>query len=166
MSERLTGKWMKDAEGAFGASGAKGDQGEEFLCEVFDAWGWEYEAHPSSFDHQIKGIDISFRELSSSNFKTADVKSNLGKYGSFIVETNDDGWLFNEKKTSDRLWHVNPATGWMAWYNRDDMKMYIESKGKRNTGLVTIAVKDKLAFIIRQHYNANVKIKKTADVTH
>jgi len=166
MSERLTGKWMKDAEGAFGASGAKGDQGEEFLCEVFDAWGWEYETHPSSFDHQIKGIDISFRKPSWSSFYTADVKSNLNQYGSFLVDTNDDGWLFNEKKTSDRLWHVNPASGWMAWYNRDDMKMYIESEGKRNTGLFPIPVKDKLAFIIRRRYNANVKIKKTADVTH
>ena len=164
MSERLTTEWTPTSEGAFGASGAKGDQGEYFLCEVFNTWGWEFTVHPSSFNHQLEGVDITFRKPSWTHSYTADVKANLNEYGSFFVETDDSGWLFNENKRSDRLWHVNPTTGWMAWYGRADMKHYIESNGLRNTGLLQISIKDGLDFITRRRHNVKTKIEETADV--
>lgn len=156
MSERLTTKWTKTSEGAFGASGAKGDRGEHFMCNVFEDWGWDYTAHPTSFNHQIGGVDITFRKPSWANTYTADIKANINPFGSFFVETDDKGWLFNPKKVSDRIWHCNPDTGWMAWYGRSEMKDYIESIGKRNTGLLEINVRDKLDFITRRRHNVQM----------
>lgn len=156
MSDRLTQKWTQTAEQAFGASGAKGDRGEQFMCEVYGSWGWEFEHHPSSFSHQVGGVDFSFRKPGWANFYTADIKSNLDQYGNFYVETDDSGWLFNPKKVSDRVWHVNPDTGWMAWYGRDEMKQFIESKGLRNTGLYKITARDKFDFITKRRHNVEV----------
>jgi hypothetical protein len=153
MSERLTTKWTETAEEAFGPSGAKGDRGEQFLCSVFESWGWDYTLHPTSFNHQVGGVDITFRKPSWANTYTADVKANIDTYGSFFVETDDSGWLFNPRKVSDRIWHVNPDTGWMAWYGREEMMNFIESVGKRNTGLLKITTKDNLNFITRKRYN-------------
>lgn len=153
MSERRTKRWTANAEGAFGATGAKGDRGEAFMCKVFESWNWEFEHFPSSFSEQAKGVDFSFRDPSWSNSYTADIKANLNQYGEFFVETDDTGWLFNPKKVSDRIWHVNPETGWMAWYSRSDMKRYVQSKKLRNTGLLSVQVRDKLDFISRRKYN-------------
>lgn len=164
MSNRLTSNWTPTSEGAFGASGAKGDRGEYFLCEVFNQWGWEYTAHPSSYNHQLKGVDITFRKPSWNKSYTADIKSNLDAFGTFFVETDDSGWLFNPKKTSHRVWHVNPDTGWMAWYDRNDMKDYVQACGLRNTGLIKISIKERLDFITRRRHNVQTNIEQTADV--
>lgn len=153
MSERLTSAWTPDAAGAFGASGVKGDKGEQFLCEVFEAWGWEYELHSASREHQLKGIDITFRNPNWNNSYTADIKANLDQYGSFFIETNDKGWLFNPSKANHRVWHLNPETGWMAWYDRREMQQYIATQGLRNTGLLKITVHDKLDIITRKRHN-------------
>lgn len=157
MSDRLTPNWTTTAEGAFGASGAKGDRGELFMCRVYESWKWEYVHHPTSFSHQIKGVDFSFRKPGWTKFYTADIKSNLDDFGNFFVETDEDGWLFNPKKMSDRVWHVNPDTGWMAWYGREEMKQFILSKGLKNTGLYKISARDKLDFISRRRHNVVLK---------
>jgi hypothetical protein len=152
---RLTNRWTYTSAEAFGRSGVKGDQGEEFLCKVFEAWDWDYEHYSSSRLHQVRGIDVSFRKPGWAKSYTADVKSNLDTYGNFFVETSDEGWLFNPQKTSDRVWHVNPDTGWMAWYGRDEMKEFIDRMGARNTGLYKITARESLDFITRRRYNAN-----------
>lgn len=157
MTDRLTSKWTSTAAEAFGASGAKGDRGEQFMCEVYSSWGWEFEHFPSSFAHQVGGVDFSFRKPEWANFYTADIKSNLDQYGNFYVETNDDGWLFNPQKVSDRIWHVNPDTGWMAWYDRKEMRRYILSEGLWNTTLCKFTVRDKLDFIKRRRHNVQVQ---------
>jgi len=159
MSERLTNNWTPTAAEAFGVSGLKGDRGEQFMCEVYDDWGWEYEQHPASFQHQVGGVDFSFRKPTWSNFYTCDVKANVDPFGNFFVETDDAGWLFNPKKRSDRIWHVNPDTGWMAWYGRADMKHYIMSIGMQNTGLLRISAKDKIDFITRRRHHMRVDKK-------
>lgn len=154
MSERLTQEWTPTAAEAFGASGTLGDEGEEFLSEVLKSWGWTCELHSSSFSHQVRGVDVTFRKPSWSNSYTADIKTNHDEYGNFFVETDDDGWLFNPKKDSDRIWHVNKDTGWMAWYNRNEMKAYIESNQLRNTGLCKLTMKDDLPFVTRRRHRA------------
>lgn len=153
MSDRLTNKWTKTAAEAFGRTGEQGDRGEAFMCKVYEAWKWDFTYYPDSYDQQVRGIDFSFKKPGWVNSYTCDVKANLNEYGTFWVETDDTGWLFNPKKESDRIWHVNPDTGWMAWYGRDDMKHYVESKGLRNTGTVKITVQDKLLFITRRRHN-------------
>jgi len=153
MSDRLTTEWTPTAAGAFGATGVKGDEGEQFMCKVFETWGWECTAHPSSFGHQVGGVDITFRNPSWYNSYTADIKNNLNIYGAFYVETYDEGWLFNPKKVCDRIWHCNPQTGWMAWYDRNEMKRFIVSKGLRNTGLYKIGARDRVDFVTRRRYN-------------
>lgn len=153
MSERLTSKWTERAADAFGKSGAKGDRGEDFLAEVFQSWGWEYEQHPSSFSHQIGGVDISFKAPNWANWYTADVKANLDQYGSFYVETDKNGWLFNPKKVSHRIWHVNSDNGWMCWYDRKEMRQHIIRNGLSDSGLLKVTVKDNLPFLTRRKYN-------------
>lgn len=163
MSDRLTNKWTATSEEAFGASGAKGDRGEEFLMEVFASWGWRATRHQSSKTDQISGVDITFQKPTWLNSYTCDVKANLNDSGSFFVETNQYGWLFNPKKTSHRIWHVNPETGWMAWYDRREMQRYIVSR-KLNTGkLVRFSIHDKLPFIKSQQATIVVNPTKSFD---
>ena len=150
MSERLTSDWTDTSEQAFGKTGAKGDAGEAFLMKVFDKWGWEYNHSPSNKNLQLKGIDISFKDPSWAYFYSADVKSNLNRKGIFYVETDSRGWLFNSSKTSDRIWHVNPDTGWMAWYGRSAMKKYIKDLKLVDCGLIAIEVTDCKNFVTRR----------------
>ena len=167
MSDRLTTQWTTNSEGAFGASGAKGDRGEDFLMEVFSAWNWEATCHRGldSKSEQVKGVDITFKDPKWSNSYTCDVKANIhSTYGSFYVETDDSGWLFNRNKNSDRIWHVNPDTGWMAWYGRREMQQYIVSQGRCNTGLYRIDTNCRLSFITRRRHNVVKKAKVFDDV--
>lgn len=150
MSERLTQEWTKTAEEAFGATGARGSLGESFVAKTLTSWGWEVELHEEDYDKQISGIDITFRNPSWQRSYTADVKANLDEYGNFYVDTSPEGWLFKSGKSSDRIWHCNPETGWMAWYGRLEMQNHILSLGKQNTGLYKIANSDKLYIITRR----------------
>lgn len=166
MSERLTTAWTERSAGAFGASGLKGDRGEIFLAAVMDKWHWFYELHVGldSKDYQIKGVDISFRNPSWANFYTADIKCNLNDYGYFFIETDSDGWLFNRKKVSHRIWHVNPTTGWMAWYDREEMKRYIQSQGLLNTGLYKVGPKELTHLITRRREIVDLNFNMEDDV--
>ena len=150
MSERLTQEWTKTAEEAFGPTGARGALGEEFVARTLASWGWEVELHEEDYDKQVSGIDITFRNPSWMRSYTADVKTNLDDYGNFFVDTSSDGWLFKSGKTSDRIWHCNPETGWMAWYGRFEMQKHILIQGRQNTGLYKIANRDIIDFITRR----------------
>ena len=50
---RLTEEWTDTLDEAFGASGTKGRLGEEFMCKVFDKWGWEWKRNESDYQAQI-----------------------------------------------------------------------------------------------------------------
>lgn len=120
---RLTEKWTKSLDEAFGETGKKGRLGEEFLLKVFDAWGWETKHYESDYKAQIEGRDIEFRKPSWANFYSCDVKNNMDQYGNFYVHKD---WLFKVK--CDRIFHVNPETGWLVWYGVDEMReMYDNS---------------------------------------
>ena len=114
---RLTNKWTKTAEEAFGPTGAKGLVGELFLMEVFKKWGWEATHNESDRKEQNEGKDITFRNPKWYSSYTCDVKNNMDRYGNFYVEKK---WL--DKVKCDRIFHVNPDTGWMVWYGVDEMR--------------------------------------------
>ena len=130
MTDRLTSAWTKTAEEAFGNSGKMGREGELTVLKEVESWGWEVEDHEEDKALQVQGIDISIKKPTWNRFYTVDVKtgkSYLSEYGVMKVDITPNGWLFSEKKTSDRIWHLNVETGWMAWYDRQDMKKHIES---------------------------------------
>lgn len=119
MSDRLTNKWTNTAEEAFGATGAKGRLGEEFLMEVFKSWGWDYIDHENDKKMQMLGVDLSFKSPTWANYYTCDVKNNMTEYGGFYV----GGEWINKIKTN-RVFHVNPNTGWVTWYDTEEMREY------------------------------------------
>ena len=121
-SERLTEEWTETLDEAFGEAGAKGRIGEEFMARVFDKWGWQWRRNESDYQAQIEGKDIEFRNPKWANFYSGDVKNNLNQYGTFYVHKD---WLFNVK--CDRIFHVNPATGWITYYGVDDMRNSYDS---------------------------------------
>ena len=117
MSDRLTNKWTGTLDEAFGATGTKGRHGEEFLLKVFASWGWSAIHYEDDYQKQVDGIDIEFRNPNWANYYSCDVKNNMNEYGSFYVYRD---WLFKVK--SDRIFHVNPNTGWLAWYGVSEMR--------------------------------------------
>lgn len=149
---RLTSDWTDSLVEAFGDRGARGHRGELFVADAINSWGWEYRLFQSEYNEQISGIDIEFRSPKWSNFYTADIKANIDDFGGFCVETDDDGWLFNPEKKSHRIWHCNPDTGWMAWYDRAEMQSFIVAKNMRNTGLYKVTAKDRLRFVSRRNH--------------
>lgn len=117
MSTRLTEEWTETLDEAFGETGTKGRLGEEFLCSVFAKWGWEYNHFPDSKEKQLSGIDVEFRKPGWRYFYNGDSKNNLDKYGKFYVHKD---WLF--KVECDRIFHVNPDTGWITYYGVEEMR--------------------------------------------
>jgi len=153
---RLVNHWTTTAEEAFGHSGAKGHQGELFVVSIMKGWKWEVELFESDYDNQVSGVDIRFKSPSWFKSYTADVKANIDDYGSFFVDTDNKGWLFNPKKTSDRIWHCNPKTGWMVWYGRQEMKKFLVDNDLWNVGLYKITTNHNISCITRRKGEVNV----------
>lgn len=120
---RLTSEWTPTLDEAFGESGTKGRKGEQFLCKVFEGWGWDYIWHEDDKEMQLKGIDISFKKPGWKDFYNCDVKNNMDEYGTFYVHRD---WLFKGK--SHRIFHVNDVTGWLCWYDRKIMQDWYNRK--------------------------------------
>ena len=123
MSKRLTPKWTKTAEEAHGTKGAKGKEGEIFFVNTYKSLGWDTIHHESSIREQVGGIDVTLKK--EDKIITVDVKNNLTKYDEIVIEVQHDGWLFNPKKKSDFISHVNPTTKKIASYRRTKMQDYI-----------------------------------------
>lgn len=152
---RLVNEWVDTTEEAFGHSGAKGHQGELFVAKAMKSWHWDVELFESNRDIQVSGVDIRFKSPSWYKHYTADIKSNIDEYGNFFVETDDNGWLFNPKKVSDRIWHCNPNTGWMTWYGRYEMKKFLVDNNLTNVGLYNITLKQNISFLTRRKVAVN-----------
>jgi|TARA_B110000858_G_scaffold160100_1_gene183996 hypothetical protein len=116
-NNRLTKEWTETLDEAFGPRGKKGRLGEEFLCRVFEKWGWDYNHFPDCKEKQLTGIDIEFKKPGWNGFFNCDSKNNMDKFGRFQVHKE---WLF--KVECHRIWHNNPDTGWMTWYPVDKMR--------------------------------------------
>jgi hypothetical protein len=152
MSERLTPHWTNTLEEAFGTSGKRGREGELFLKQVIESWGWEVIDNEEDKDLQVSGKDLLIKNPNWANFYSVDVKNNLDNYGSFYVDLSEKGWLFNPKKKSDRIWHVNTTTGWMSWYGRKEMQEYARTKYGVKEELIKITVHDKIPFVTRRKH--------------
>ena len=153
---RLTPEWTPTLEGAFGEVGKVAREAELFVKEAVESWGWEVMDNESDYADQVAGRDLLIRKPSWANFYSIDVKNNMNQFGSFFVDTNETGWLFGGKKSSDRIWHVNQQTGWMAWYGRNEMKQYVINNSLTNTNLFQVNPLMKLPFISRSRYEKNV----------
>lgn len=116
-TKRLTNHWTQTLDEAFGENGTKGRLGEEFLARVFDRWGWEWKLNGDDRTSQINGRDIEFRSPRWRNFYSAEVKNNLTDAGVFYVY---EYWLF--KIRCDRVFHVNPNTCWIVYYDVEQMR--------------------------------------------
>jgi len=152
MSERLTSEWTDTTEEAYGASGKKGRIGELFMKKVFESWGWAVEDCEDDKSLQTKGIDLYFKAPTWHNKYSCDVKSNMSKYGSFFVYAD---WLFNPKHINDRYFHVNPDTGWVAWYGTEEMKTWYKANA-RGSDYIIITPADSPKFVSRRLSKVNV----------
>lgn len=123
MSNRLTSKWTRTAEQAFGSTGSKGRKGEEFVMQQLDKAGVEYYDHENDFQKQRYGIDITYKAEDGSE-RTMDVKSNLNDRDEFAVYAD---WLGKSK--ADYVVHVNPKTGYVASYRTSHMREYFKGQG-------------------------------------
>jgi hypothetical protein len=142
MSKRLTNKWTKTAAKAFGATGAKGDKGELFFVEAYKAKGWNVLHYNSDKVNQLKGIDVVLIDKDGSEY-TIDIKNNLKPDGTFYVEINQDGWLFNSKYENNFVSHVNLKTRTVVSYIRQAMQNYIQETYKQtNIDLVCLNAND------------------------
>lgn len=119
MSDRRTKEWTPTAEEAFGPMGKKGLDGELFMMDVFNSWGWYATHHEDDKEKQIQGIDISFQNPKWANEYTCDVKNNMDEKGNIRIEKK---WFQGKKALKcDRIFHVNPNTGWIVYYGVPDM---------------------------------------------
>ena len=121
-NNRLTSAWTKSTEEAYGSTGKTGRNGEKWLAEFLKANKYEVIDHEDTYKSQVQGIDLTISRSDINRPYTVDVKSNIKDDGTFFVETSVDGWLLSPNKISDCIWHVNPATGTMAWYSRSKMR--------------------------------------------
>ena len=113
---RLTSEWTPTLDEAFD-NGPKGREGEEYMARVFDFWGWSWRRNESDKMAQIEGRDIEFKSPNWARFYSGDVKNNMDEYGTIYVYKN---WLFKVK--CDRIFHVNPDTGWITYYGVSNMR--------------------------------------------
>lgn len=141
---RLTEEWTETLDEAFGAKGTKGRVGEEFLAKMFDSWGWEWRRNESDRKAQLEGRDIEFKAPQWARFISADVKNNMDQYGTFEIHKD---WLFKVK--CDRIFHVNPETGWVVWYGVENMRRYYDNSKEK----MVITTKNRLAIMSARKVN-------------
>lgn len=127
MSDRLTNNWTESLEEAFGPTGSKGREGELFALDVWSYWGYIVKDSGSQRLDQLSGIDIEIQKPTWKHFYSMDVKNNIDEKGGFYIDISDKGWLFNPKKISHRICHVNPSKMFMCWYDRQQMKNTLTS---------------------------------------
>ena len=118
-----------------------------FVAEAIRSWGWSVKDHENDHGMQISGVDLSIKKPTWHSYYTVDVKGNMRDDMSFYIETTPKGWLFNPKKNSNRVWHVNVHTGWMAWYDREKMKAYVTSLKLGSKEFTWVSKADQLSFV-------------------
>lgn len=121
MGNRLTSKWTKTTEEAFGNSPAvrKGRLGELFVMEALQQWGWNTIDYESDKNKQVQQIDIEFKSPDWAKWYSASIKANMDDDGNIYVYEN---WIY--KTAADRIFHCNPKTRWMAWYDTTQMQRF------------------------------------------
>lgn len=139
MDQRLTSEWTETLEEAYGEQGAYGREGELFVMRAISSWsGYSVIDLEDNKEKQVRGHDFLIGKSTWKGKYSVDCKNNIKTDNSFDIDTSENGWLFNPKKDSDRIWHCNSRTGYMAWYGREDMQNAIKFLDLYNTGLYTI----------------------------
>jgi hypothetical protein len=122
----LSKKFNKTLEEKYGLSGKKGEAGETFFKEFYEAKGYIVTHYDDDAVYQIKGIDFVLD--TGDNLYTVDVKNNLTTSRTIYVECQSKGWLFNPKKKSEFISHVNPEMGLVVSYRRTTMKNFLKKQ--------------------------------------
>lgn len=122
----MSKKFNKTLEEKYGLSGKKGEAGETFFREFFEAKGYIVTHYVDDAVFQIKGIDFVLD--TGRGLYTVDVKNNLTEYNTIYVECLPDGWLFNPKKKSEFISHVNTEIGLVVSYRRTTMQNYLRKQ--------------------------------------
>lgn len=81
--------------------------------------------HADSAEHQRAGTDVSFISPSGDEV-TVDVKGNVNDSLGFYIETDQTGWLYSVRKSSDMIAHVHVNTETIYMYNRKTMQQWIK----------------------------------------
>lgn len=121
MSNRITKKWTKTTEEAFGNNShtRKGYKAEkiiyDYLIGVYDKVIW----NESNRKKQLAGMDFEFKKSIWSNFYSADVKGNLSNTHFFVYPKEI------LRKSNHRMIHVDVNTGKAVEYDRVSMLRYI-----------------------------------------
>lgn len=118
MSARLTKYWTQTTEEAYGMSGMKGRYGEVLFFQMLERENISAKDYEDQRAKQLAGVDIEAGKY------TIDVKANL-EDGVFFIEVDPKGWLFNPKKISDVIVHIDVATQSVVWYMRNVAKSKI-----------------------------------------
>ena len=130
MSNRLTPKWTKTLEEAYGDVGKRAREAEKMMIDQIKSWPtFTVLDLESDKKAQLKGHDLLIMKEGWRRPYSIDVKANLN-FGTFKVDLDENGWLFNSKKTSDRICHVDVEQGWYVMYDRLEMKNYLIGKTK------------------------------------
>jgi hypothetical protein len=89
--------------------------GLQFIAEVFDSFGWEHRPSNTTL------FDVTFQSPKWRSPYTGKIKNNLGDSGVFPVYRD-----MLVSTSADRVFHVNPATRWVAWYGVQHMLDYYD----------------------------------------
>lgn len=155
LNNRITDKWTDTTAEAFGDTPAvrKGRAGELFVIKVLSSWGWDVIDYENDKSYQVKQIDIGFKSPDWYNYYTGSIKANMDDYGYIFVY---DEWIHKTK--ADRIFHCNPETGWLCWYDTARMQEYYKHNQrymhvKNGKLLMTISPNDCKNFIKRRNYS-------------
>lgn len=122
MAARLTPKWTKNSEDAFGESGKIGDSGEVVAYDILTKLGFDVTHYKDDQQRQVDGHDLVINKDNEEH--GIDVKTNL--FGDRIVYV-DYKKIHNSKAI---MWfHLNKKThDWLIYYV-SEMLNFIETTG-------------------------------------
>jgi hypothetical protein len=122
LSGRITSKWTKTTAEAFGDTPAvrKGRLGELFVINALESWGWSVIDYETDRNKQVQQIDIEFKSPDWAKYYSGSIKANMDDSGNIYVY---EDWIY--KTLADRVFHCNPTTGWMCWYDTKAMQRFV-----------------------------------------
>lgn len=122
---RLTNTWTVGDQAlkrAFGTSGEIGSSGEQLFKRQLDKRWIPYVHYEDDKAEQCAGIDFKVSGY------TIDVKTNLHGAVAYI-ELGQGGWLFDPKKTSDIILHLDRESEHHCWYFRKEAQKAFRCAG-------------------------------------
>lgn len=123
-------KFKKTLEEKYGRDGKKGYLGEVFFINYYQNKGYKIIHNDDDILLQSQGTDVIIEN--NNKQYTIDIKNNLTDDGYIVVEISTGGWLFNSKKKSNFISHVNHITKKIVTYRRNIMKKYINHNFKHS----------------------------------